>query len=68
MNQCPHPHCGGRLMPLEKKRTLEMSVMKITRIYICMRCRRIHTSTAIYMRVYGVLLNAEASVTKGGGL
>jgi len=52
------------MLELEKRRTLEMAVMKISHTYLCRKCRRTYTVTEIYLRVQ-VPLNAEI-LHKGG--
>jgi len=54
------------MLELEKRRTLEMAVMKISHTYLCRKCRRTYTVTEIYLLVRGVPLNAEILHGKGG--
>jgi len=63
MDTCPH--CGGHLMHLKNKQVVELTVMRVYRLYICRKCRRTTTKDEIYMLKRGIPLTYDMLKGKG---
>lgn len=66
MGACPYCKCNGQMMHLKNEQTVELTVLRVYRSFICRQCRRITVTPEIYLLKRGIALNEESLKRKGG--
>ena len=66
MSHCPY--CRGSLRLIHKNQRVKDTELRVEHIHQCQRCRRMYTTTQLYIQVCGVPLNEKEVAIKEGGL